>query len=105
MYCAFFGRFRPDSPHPAGSWRARTYQSHGRCLIGTTPRCGDPLAVRALEEPLDNKDLEELLTGPIGGADPVGLRRLIRALRRWNPEARGMDMLREILASEEIEES
>src|SRR5699024_11476568 len=63
------------------------------------------LAVRALEEPLDNKDLEELLTGPIGGADPVGLRRLIRALRRWNPEARGMDMLREILASEEIEES
>src|SRR5699024_10043067 len=37
--------------------------------------------------------------------DPVGLRRLIRALRRWNPEARGMDMLREILASEEIEES
>src|SRR5699024_5075285 len=56
------------------------------------------LAVRALENPLPNKELEELLTGPTGGADPVGLRRLIRALRRWNREARRMDMLRKILA-------
>lgn len=63
------------------------------------------LAIQALENPLPNKELEELLTGPIGGADPVGLRRLIRALRRWNPEARGMDMLREILEAETIEES
>lgn len=63
------------------------------------------LAVRALENPLSNKELEELLTGPIGGADPVGLRRLIRALRRWNPEARGMDMLRDILEHEVIEDS
>lgn len=63
------------------------------------------LAIQALENPLANKELEELLTGPIGGADPVGLRRLIRALRRWNPEARGMDMLREILETETIEES
>ena len=63
------------------------------------------LSIRALENPLPNKELEELLTGPIGGADPVGLRRLIRALRRWKPEERGMDMLREILHSEVIEDS
>src|SRR5699024_10583891 len=63
------------------------------------------LAVRALENPLPNKQLEELLTGPIGGADRDAWRRLIRALRRWNPEARGMDMLRDILEHEVIEVS
>ena len=44
------------------------------------------LALRALEEDLSNAELEELLTGPVGGADPVTLRRLIRGLRRWAPD-------------------
>lgn len=58
------------------------------------------LALRALEEDLSNVELEELLTGPVGGADPVTLRRLIRGLRRWAPDARGMDSLRELLQGE-----
>lgn len=58
------------------------------------------LALRALESELDPADLEELITGPVGGADPVTLRRLIRGLRRWKPEQRGMDTLRELLEGE-----
>lgn len=55
------------------------------------------LALRALETDLDPVELEDLITGPVGGADPVTLRRLIRGLRRWKPEQRGMDTLRELL--------
>lgn len=55
------------------------------------------LAVRALDQPLENSELEELITGPIGGADPVTLRRLIRGLRRYDPQARGVDTLRAVL--------
>ncbi|WP_141681600.1 3'-5' exonuclease, partial [Corynebacterium phoceense] len=57
-------------------------------------------AVRALTDPLDNVGLEELITGPVGGADPVTLRRLIRGLRRWRPTVRGIDSLREVLDGE-----
>ena len=46
------------------------------------------LALRALEDDLSNSELEELLTGPVGGADPVTLRRLIRGLRRWDSTTR-----------------
>ncbi|MFH0412104.1 PD-(D/E)XK nuclease family protein [Corynebacterium sp. L4756] len=63
------------------------------------------LAVKALDTniQLTNSEIEDLFTGPIGGADPVGLRRLIRALRRWQPELRGMDMLRDIITRGVIE--
>lgn len=39
------------------------------------------LAVRALRERLTPAEIEELALGPIGGADPVTLRRLYRGLR------------------------
>lgn len=55
------------------------------------------LALRSLEEELSNTELEELITGPVGGADPVTLRRLIRGLRRWRPQERGITTLREVL--------
>ena len=55
------------------------------------------LGVRALTEELPPADLEDLLLGPVGGADPVTLRRLIRGLRRFDPATRGMDTLRGLL--------
>lgn len=58
------------------------------------------LALRGLEEELTNSQLEDLLTGPVGGADPVTLRRLIRGLRRYAPDKRGIDTLRELLDGE-----
>lgn len=54
-------------------------------------------ALEAVYQPLRTAQLEELMTGPIGGADPVTLRRLIRGLRRWNPAQRGLETLRELL--------
>lgn len=56
-------------------------------------------AVRFLYERLEDAELEELLTGPVGGADPVSLRRLIRGLRRESLHVRGIDSLREVLAN------
>lgn len=55
------------------------------------------LALRALYEPVTDAELEELITGPVGGADPVSLRRLIRGLRRFDPATRGMETLRGLL--------
>ncbi|WP_273367797.1 ATP-dependent DNA helicase [Corynebacterium massiliense] len=52
------------------------------------------LGLRALEAKLSNGELEDLITGPVGGADPVTLRRLIRGLRRAVPSVRGIDTLR-----------
>lgn len=49
------------------------------------------------EFPLNEKELEEFLTGPVGGADPVTLRRLIRGLRRFDPSRRGVQTLRELM--------
>ena len=40
------------------------------------------LGVRALTQPLNSAELEELVLGPIGGAAPVTLRRLYRGLRQ-----------------------
>lgn len=40
------------------------------------------LAVRAIYGELNNRDIEDLLLGPIGGADSVTLRRLYRGLRK-----------------------
>ncbi|RNE48732.1 ATP-dependent DNA helicase [Corynebacterium alimapuense] len=58
------------------------------------------LGIRALTEELSASELNDLLLGPIGGADPVTLRRLIRGLRRFDPETRGIDTLRTLLDTE-----
>ncbi|RSZ61854.1 ATP-dependent helicase [Corynebacterium hylobatis] len=55
------------------------------------------LGIRALTEELNPAELEDLLLGPVGGADPVTLRRLIRGLRRFDPTTRGIDTLRGLL--------
>lgn len=55
------------------------------------------LGVRALSEELSPSELEELLLGPMGGADPVTLRRLLRGLRRLDFERRATDVLRELI--------
>lgn len=55
------------------------------------------LGVRALNSELSALELEELLLGPMGGADPVTLRRLLRGLRRLDFERRAIDVLRELI--------
>lgn len=55
------------------------------------------LGIRALHEELTASELQQLIIGPVGGADPVTLRRLLRGLRRHNPDVRGMDTLAELL--------
>lgn len=59
------------------------------------------LGLRALTEELTPLELEDLLLGPIGGADPVTLRRLLRGLRQAEMKAgghrRAIDVLRELL--------
>lgn len=57
------------------------------------------LGLRALVSELTPAQWRELLLGPVGGADPVTLRRLLRGLRRWEPSARAEDTLRRLLAS------
>lgn len=56
------------------------------------------LAVRALTEKLTYNEVEELALGPIGGADPVTLRRLYRGLRlvelRSGSNRRAVELLR-----------
>ncbi|WJY62725.1 DNA-dependent helicase II [Corynebacterium atrinae] len=60
------------------------------------------LGIRALTEPLSPSELEDLILGPIGGADPVTLRRLIRGLRRFDPEKRGRVTLADLLTPEAV---
>lgn len=55
------------------------------------------LGVRALSEELSPSELEELLLGPVGGADPVTLRRLLRGLRRLEFDRRAIDVLRDLI--------
>ena len=55
------------------------------------------LGVRALYEELQPTEWRDLLLSPVGGADPVTLRRLLRGLRRWSPEVRAEESLRELL--------
>ncbi|MDY5786365.1 ATP-dependent DNA helicase [Corynebacterium sp.] len=55
------------------------------------------LGLRALDEQLTATEWRDLLLGPVGGTDPVTLRRLLRGLRRWAPEARAEETLRELL--------
>lgn len=55
------------------------------------------LGLRSLAVPLTNTELEELLVGPIGGADAVMLRRLLRGLRRFDFSTRAIDTLRTLI--------
>lgn len=57
------------------------------------------LGLRALTEELSVAQWRDLILGPVGGSDPVTLRRLLRGLRRWKPEQRAEDTLQELLAS------
>ena len=58
------------------------------------------LALRALSEPLSDSQLEDFATGPVGQADAILVRRLIRGLRRWAPAQRGIDSLRMLLEAD-----
>lgn len=58
------------------------------------------LGLTALTEPLSMAQWRELLLGPVGGTDPVTLRRLLRGLRRWRPDTRAEVTLSELLALE-----
>lgn len=58
------------------------------------------LGVRALYEELSAAQWRDLLLSPVGGADPVTLRRLLRGLRRWAPETRAEETLRELLVTQ-----
>lgn len=66
------------------------------------------LGLRALTEELTPLELEDLLLGPIGGADPVTLRRLLRGLRQAEMRAdghrRAIEVLRGLLNSDADEE-
>lgn len=55
------------------------------------------LGVRALSHTLSIPELEELVLGPIGGADPVTLRRLYRGLRQAELAAQGSRRAVEVL--------
>ena len=55
--------------------------------------------LRALDQELTPAQWRDFLLGPVGGADPVTLRRLLRGLRRWEPEVRAEESLRRLLLS------
>ncbi|MCT2338406.1 ATP-dependent DNA helicase [Corynebacterium sp. p3-SID1056] len=57
------------------------------------------LGMRALHEALSPAQWRDLLLGPVGGTDPVTLRRLLRGLRRWAPDARAEETLQALLVS------
>ncbi|MFP7366345.1 ATP-dependent helicase [Corynebacterium callunae] len=63
--------------------------------------------LRALTEELLPMELEDLLLGPIGGADPVTLRRLLRGLRQAEMKTgghrRAIDVLRELISAHQLE--
>lgn len=55
------------------------------------------LGVRALETTLSAAELHKLVLGPIGGADPITLRRLLRGLRRVRMDQRAVATLAELV--------
>lgn len=56
------------------------------------------LAMQALQRELSHDELEELALGPVGGADPVTLRRLLRGLRQAELAAGGVRRALDVLA-------
>lgn len=52
------------------------------------------LGLKAIGNRLSLSELGDLVIGPVGGADPVTLRRLVRGLRRFDPATSGMETLR-----------
>lgn len=56
------------------------------------------LGLRALDEDLQPSQWRDLILGPVGGSDPVTLRRLLRGLRRWEPAQRPEETLQELLS-------
>ena len=59
------------------------------------------LGLKALNHELTVTQWRDLLLGPVGGADPVTLRRLLRGLRRFAPEERAEATLRALLLARE----
>ncbi|WP_047241312.1 ATP-dependent DNA helicase [Corynebacterium epidermidicanis] len=63
------------------------------------------LACRAITEPLASYEFEDLILGPVGGADTVTLRRLLRGLRRAELQRggsrRAMEAFRELACAEQ----
>lgn len=59
------------------------------------------LGVRSLQRDLTHDELEELALGPVGGADPVTLRRLLRGLRQGElgrgGQRRALDVLADLV--------
>lgn len=60
------------------------------------------LGLRSLIGELTTAQWRELIIGPVGGSDPVSLRRLLRGLRRWDPERRSEETLGQLIAAEEL---
>lgn len=60
------------------------------------------LGLRALTGELSTAQWRELIIGPVGGSDPVSLRRLLRGLRRWDPQQRSEETLGRLIAAEEL---
>lgn len=58
------------------------------------------LGLTALTEEMSMAQWRDLLLGPVGGTDPVTLRRLLRGLRRWRPDTRAEITLSELLTLE-----
>lgn len=56
------------------------------------------LGLRALEEDLQPSQWRDLILGPVGGSDPVTLRRLLRGLRRLQPAQRAEETLQDLLS-------
>ena len=59
------------------------------------------LGLEALESELQATQWRDLLLGPVGGADPVTLRRLLRGLRRFAPEENAEAVLHRLLATDQ----
>lgn len=57
------------------------------------------LGLRAINDDLSVSQWRELMLGPVGGADPVTLRRLLRGLRRLRPDQRAAETMTELLSS------
>ncbi|WP_460503039.1 ATP-dependent helicase [Corynebacterium aquatimens] len=58
------------------------------------------LGLEALNGELSTAQWRELLLSPVGGSDPVSLRKLLRGLRRGNPDRRPEETLSDLIAGD-----